>query len=85
MKMLTRQGYLLEEQGVSYLADIDSDNPLRSLQAASCTYLVHLSNRAWSARWTECEMDRFCEAPHVRQFVNSPARRIDLGNPPSSN
>jgi len=49
MKMLIRSGYLVEEQGVSYLVDFDSDNPLRSLQAAS----VHLSHRAGSARWTE--------------------------------
>jgi hypothetical protein len=35
MKMLTRQGYLVEEEGVSCRADIDADNPLRSLQAAS--------------------------------------------------
>ena len=40
MKMLTRQGYLVEEQGVSYIADIDPDNPLRSLQAASYTYRI---------------------------------------------
>ncbi len=35
MKMLTQLGYLVEEQGVSYIADIDADNPLASLQAAS--------------------------------------------------
>ena len=40
MKMLTRQGYLVEEQGMTYWADIDPDNPLRSLQAASCTYRI---------------------------------------------
>ena len=34
----TRQGYLIEEHGMSYLADIDSDKPLASLQAASCAY-----------------------------------------------
>jgi hypothetical protein len=27
-----RQGYLIEEQGMSYLADIDADDPLRPLQ-----------------------------------------------------
>ena len=44
MKMLTRLGYLVEEQGVSYLADLDADNPLRSLQAASCTYRIALGH-----------------------------------------
>ncbi len=46
MKMLTRQGYLLEEQGMTYWADIDPDNPLRPLQAASCTYRIALGPRA---------------------------------------
>ena len=45
MKMLTRLGYLVEEQGVSYIADIDAD-PLASLQAASCTYRIALGPRA---------------------------------------
>ena len=44
--MLTRQGYLVEEQGMTYMADIDADNPLRSLQAASCTYRIALAPRA---------------------------------------
>src|ERR687892_315755 len=47
MKMLIRSGYLVEEQGVSYyLADIDCANPLRSLQAAACTYRIALGARA---------------------------------------
>jgi hypothetical protein len=46
MTVLTRQGYLIEEQGMSYLADIDADNPLRPLQAASCTYRIALGPRA---------------------------------------
>ena len=35
-----------EGGGVSYIADIDADNPLRSLQAASCTYRIALGPRA---------------------------------------
>ena len=46
MKMLTRQGHLVEEEGMSYIADIDADNPLASLQAASCTYRIALGPRA---------------------------------------
>jgi hypothetical protein len=45
MKMLTRLGYLVQEQSVSYIADIDADNPLASLQAASCTYRIALGPR----------------------------------------
>jgi hypothetical protein len=35
MKRLARVGYLVEEQGMTYLADSDVDKPLASLQAAS--------------------------------------------------
>ena len=46
MKLLTRTGHLIEEQRMSYLADIDADNLLRPLQAASCTYRIALGPRA---------------------------------------
>ena len=46
LKMLTRSGHLVEEQGMTYMADIDPDDPLRSLQAASCTYRIALGPRA---------------------------------------
>jgi hypothetical protein len=46
LKMLTRSGYLVEEQGMTYMADIDPDDPLRSLQTASCTYRIALGPRA---------------------------------------
>ena len=46
LAMLTRQGYLIEEQGMTYLADIDPHNPLTPLQAASCTYRIALGPRA---------------------------------------
>ena len=46
MKGLTRLGYLVEEEGMSYLADLDPDNPLAPLQAASCTYRIALGPRA---------------------------------------
>ena len=46
LKMLTLQGHLVEEEDVSYIADIDADSPLASLQAASCTYRIALGPRA---------------------------------------
>jgi hypothetical protein len=46
MKMLTRQGYLIEQQGMIYLADIGPDNPLKPLQAAACTYRIAFGPRA---------------------------------------
>jgi hypothetical protein len=47
MKMLTRHGYLVEEQGMTYMADIDLDNPLKPSR------LLHVSNRRWAARRTQ--------------------------------
>jgi hypothetical protein len=46
MKMLTRSGHLVEEHGMTYLADTDADHPLASLQVASCTYRIALGPRA---------------------------------------
>ena len=46
MKMLTLLGYLIEEEGNVCIADMDADNPLASLQAASCTYRIALGPRA---------------------------------------
>jgi hypothetical protein len=46
LRLLTRQGYLIEEQGMTYLAEPDSDHALTPLQAASCTYRIALGPRA---------------------------------------
>ena len=50
MKLLTRWGVLIEEQGQTYMADNDSDSDearaLRPLQAAACTYRVAFGPRA---------------------------------------
>src|SRR4051794_33148957 len=42
VKLLTRTGYLIEEQGMSYLAQAESDCALTPLQAAACTYRIAL-------------------------------------------
>ncbi len=56
MKLLTRRGVLLEEQGSTYLADGDADSDdaraLRPLQAAAGRSM-HLSNRLRPARRAE--------------------------------
>jgi ribosomal protein S27E len=46
MRLLTRRGLLIEEQGMRYLAEIDSHRALAPLQAASCTYRIALGPRA---------------------------------------
>src|SRR4051812_13529643 len=45
--LLTRTGYLIEEQGMSYLAQPESDRALTPLQAAACTYRIALGPQAW--------------------------------------
>ena len=50
LRVLTRQGHLVDEEGMTYVADahgiIGPDNLLASLQAASCTYRIALGPRA---------------------------------------
>jgi hypothetical protein len=50
MKMPTRWGVLVEEEGSTYLADNDGDSDearmLRPLQAAACTYRIAFGPRA---------------------------------------
>jgi hypothetical protein len=46
LKLLTRTGYLIEEQGMSYLAEAESDRALTRLQAAACTYRIALGPHA---------------------------------------
>ena len=50
MKLLTRRGVLVEEEGSTYMADNDADSDeartLRPLQAAACTYRIAFGPRA---------------------------------------
>ena len=46
MRLLTRQGYLVEEQGMIYLADPDPESALGTLAAAACTYRIAFGPRA---------------------------------------
>ncbi|QBQ56289.1 hypothetical protein E3U44_18640 [Nitrosococcus wardiae] len=46
MKALTRHGALIEEEGMTYLADMESDVALAPLQSAACTYRIALGPRA---------------------------------------
>ena len=43
---MTRKGFLIEEQGMSYLADTDPDIVLGPLRAAACTYRITFGARA---------------------------------------
>ena len=50
LRLLTRQGHLIEEQGMTYLADIGPDSPLSPLQAASCGQKTEVRSRAKTKR-----------------------------------
>ncbi|MGH8605347.1 MAG: hypothetical protein ACREXR_21925, partial [Gammaproteobacteria bacterium] len=56
MKLLTRKGYLIEEQGMTYLGDTDPDLALGPLHAAACTYRIRprASGGPESADLTNC-------------------------------
>ena len=46
MKFLTRKGFLIEEQGMTTLAETDPDLALGPLRAAACTYRIAFGPRA---------------------------------------
>ena len=46
MRWLTKQGFLIDEQDRTYLAEADRESALLPLQAASCTYRIALGPRA---------------------------------------
>jgi len=46
MRLLIRQGFLIEEQSMTHLAETDRDPVLTPLQAASCIYRIALGPRA---------------------------------------
>ena len=46
MRLLTKHGFLIEEQDRTYLAEGERDSALLPLQAASCTYRIALGPRA---------------------------------------
>ncbi len=45
LKILTRKGALIEEQGLPYLAALDADPALAPLHTAACTYRIALGPR----------------------------------------
>ena len=80
MKLLTRRGVLVEEEGLTYMADNDGDSDaarvLRPLQAAAWPYRPRLASgqaprQAPTVHWTVGVRARPTASPSVR----APARR----------
>jgi hypothetical protein len=46
IRLLTRKGYLIEEQGITYLAEADADLAMAPLQSAACTYRIAFGPQA---------------------------------------
>jgi hypothetical protein len=46
MKLLTRKGYLIEEQGMVYMTETDLGTAMAPLQSAACTYRIAFGPRA---------------------------------------
>ena len=46
MRLLMRKGYLVEEQGMIYLANPDPESALAPLQQGACTYRIAFGPRA---------------------------------------
>ena len=86
MKLLTRLGYLIEEDGIIYLArtdDTDPDNVLAPLQAASSTWRIAQGPRAGRKVLTLVgrNAERFRhDVPHVNSAVGTAARFDLLAN-----
>ncbi len=61
MKLLTRRGYLIEEEGVTYLEAGEGEESLGPLHAAACNYRIALGPRrgrkVWSIKMAEAQED----------------------------
>ena len=76
MTFLTRKGFLIEEQGMTYLADTDPDLGLGSLQAAACTYRIALGPRV-----SRCSRSARRAAAKARSRLDRPRAHHGLGAP----
>jgi hypothetical protein len=73
LKMLTRHGALMEEQGIPYLTNPDGDPALAPLHAAACTYRIALGPRAGQKvlTWKDPTLRLASpEAPHPQGCVS---------------
>ena len=71
LRLLTKAGHLIEEEGVVYLASTDPDpeNLLASLQAASSTWRIAQGPRAaQSAQLVGCDVKNGAVVPRGLEF-----------------
>ncbi len=70
MKLLTRQGYLVEEQNMIYMAESETDTALAPLQSASCTYRIALGPRAGQKVLTLQSVSSYERKPSQQRCAN---------------
>ena len=70
MKLLTRLGYLIEEEGLTYMAETDTDSVMTPLQSAACTYRIALGPRAGQKVLSLQTVPRFDAQPTQKCCAN---------------
>jgi hypothetical protein len=71
MKLLTRLGYLVEEQDLVFMAETETDTALGPLQSAACTYRIALGPRAGQKVLTLQSIPRFEVQPTEQRCANA--------------
>ena len=70
MKLLTRRGYLIEEQGTVYLAETEAHTVMAPLQSAACTYRVAFGPRAGQTVLSLQSIPNFDAQPAQKRCVS---------------
>jgi ribosomal protein S27E len=71
MKLLTRQGYLVEEQDMIFMAETQTDAAMAPLQSAACTYRIALGPRAGQKVLTLRSVPGFDAPPTQQRCANA--------------
>jgi hypothetical protein len=71
MKLLTRKGYLVEEQDRIFMAETQTDTAIAPLQSAACTYRIALGPRAGQKVLTLQSVPPFDAPPTQQRCANA--------------
>ncbi|MCP3880294.1 MAG: transposase, partial [Sulfitobacter sp.] len=71
MKLLTRLGYLVEEQDMIFMAETETDTALGPLQSAACTYRIAFGPRAGQKVLSLQSVPRFDAQPTKQRCANA--------------
>ena len=71
MKLLTRLGYLVEEQDMVFMAETDTDAAMAPLHSAACTYRIAFGPRAGQKVLSLQSVPRFDAQPTQQLCANA--------------